>query len=128
MIADLEAKKAVDSRNRLGIVSSDSQFCTSLRILGIVCDFAVQPFHGLYARRRRGMDKHRNGKIPLRKPNCDHRQVLADSLLRSRIGRLIALYLDRAPVSQEMEMMSRFLVTKAHSLIATGVYARKMVL
>jgi hypothetical protein len=53
--------------------------------------------------------------------------MLADSVLASRIGELVALYLDSAAISQEMEMMSRFLVTKTHTLIATGVYARKIV-
>ena len=53
--------------------------------------------------------------------------MLADSLLASRIGGLVALYLDSATVSQEMEMMRRFLVTKTHTLIATGVYSRKIV-
>jgi thioredoxin reductase len=36
------------------------------------------------------------------------------------------LYLDSATVSQKMEMMSCFLVTKTHALIATGVSARKI--
>jgi hypothetical protein len=53
--------------------------------------------------------------------------MLTDSLLTSCIRRLVALYLDSTTLSQEMEMMSRFLVTEAHPLIATGVYARKVV-
>jgi hypothetical protein len=73
------------------------------------------------------MDKHRNGKIAFRKLYCDHRQVLADSLLTSRIGGLVALYLDRAAVDQEKEMMSRFLVTEPHTLVATSFYAGKIV-
>jgi hypothetical protein len=54
-------------------------------------------------------------------------QMPTDNLLASFIGGLVALYLDSATVSQEMEMMSRFLVTKTHALIATGAYARKVV-
>jgi hypothetical protein len=37
------------------------------------------------------------------------------------------LYLDSTTVSQEMEMMSRFLVTKSHALVATGVDVGKIV-
>src|SRR6202162_3987749 len=128
MIVDLEAEKAVDSSKCLGIVSGHSQLRTTLGILGLICDLAFQPLHGLYAWRYRGMDKHRNGKIALGKLYGDHRQMLTDSLLGSCIGGLVALYLDSATVSQKMEMMSRFLVTKTHALITTGAYARKMVL
>jgi hypothetical protein len=128
MILDLEAEKSVNSSKRLGIASGYSHLRTAVGIFGLICDFDCQPFHVLYAWWHRGMDKHRNGKIALRKHYCDHRQMLADSLLASPIGGLVALYLDSAAVGQEMEMMSRFLVTKAHTLIATGVYAAKIVL
>ena len=127
MLVDLESEKAVDSGKCLGIVSGHSQLRAVLGILGLVCDLAFQLLHGLYARRNLGMDKHRNGKIALGKLNCDYRQVLTDSLLASCIGGLVALYLDGATVSQKMEMMSCFLATKTHALIATGVYARKTV-
>ena len=127
MIVDLEPEKAVDRGKRLGIVSGHSQLRTALGILGLICDLAFQPLHGLHAWRDRGMDKHRNGKIALGKLYCDHRQMLTDSLLASRIGGLVALYLDSATVGQKMEMMSSLLVTKTHALIATGVYALKIV-
>ena len=127
MILDLEAEKAVDSNKRLGIVSGYSQLRPTLGIFGLICDLAFQPLHGLYAWRHRGMDKHRNGKIALGKLYCDHRQMLTDSLLASCIGGLVALYLDSTTVSQEMEMMSRFLVTETHPLIATGVHSGKIV-
>ena len=54
--------------------------------------------------------------------------MLADSLLASRTSGLVTLNLDSTAVSQKMEMMSRFLVTETHPLIATGVHARKIVL
>jgi hypothetical protein len=127
MISDLEAEKAVDSSKCLGIVSGHSQLRTVLGIFGLICDLAFQPIHGLYAWRHRGMDKHRNGKIALGKLYGDHRQMLTDSLLASCIGGLVALYLDSATVSQKMEMMSRFLVTETHPLVATGVHAGKIV-
>ncbi len=127
MIVDLEAEKTVDSIKCLGIVSGHSQSRTALRILGNIGDPAFQPLHDLYAWRQRGMDKHRNGKIAFRELYGDHRQMLADSLLASRIGGLVALYLDRAAVDQEKEMMSRFLVTETHTLVATGVYAGSIV-
>ena len=53
--------------------------------------------------------------------------MLTDSLLASRIGGLVTLYLDSATVSQKMEMMGRLLVTKSHALVATGVDAGKIV-
>ena len=127
MIVNLEAEKAVDSSKCLGIVSGHSQLRTALGILGLICDFAFQPLHRLYAWRHRGMDKHRNGKIALGELYCNHRQMLTDSLLASCIGGLVALYLDSTTVSQEMEMMSRFLVTETHPLIATGVHSGKIV-
>ena len=49
------------------------------------------------------------------------------ALLASCIRSLIALYLDSTAVSQKMEMMSCFLVTETHALIATGIYACKIV-
>ena len=91
MILDLEAEKAVDSNKRLGIVSGYSQLRTTFGILGLIGDFAFQLLHSLYTWRYRGMDKHRNIKIALGEFYCDHRQMLADSLLASRIGGLVAL-------------------------------------
>ena len=128
MIVNLETEKAVDSSKRLGFASGYSQLCAVLGILGLICDLAFQSFHVLYAWGDRGVDKHRNGKIALGKLYCDHRQMLADSLLASCIGGLVALNLDHTALGQEMEMMSRFLVTETHPLIATGVHARKIVL
>jgi len=128
MILDLEAEKAVDSSKRLGVVNAYSQLCAALGILGLICDLAFQSLHVLYAWRDRGVDKHRNGKVALGKLYGDHRQMLADSLLASCISGLVALNLDSTTVSQEMEMMSRFLVTETHPLITTGVHARKIVL
>jgi hypothetical protein len=127
MILNLETEKAMDSSKRLGIVSGYSQLRTTFGILGLIGDIAFQPLHGLYTWRHGGMDKHRNSKIALGKLYCDHRQMLADSLLARRIGGPVSFYLDCAAVSQEMEMMGRLLVTKTHALVATGVYARKMV-
>src|SRR6516165_7664837 len=128
MIPDLEAEKAVDSSKRLGVVSGYSQLCSVIGILGLICDLAFQSLHVLYAWRGRGVDKHRNGKVALGKLYCDHRQMLSDSLLASGISGLVALNLDSTAVSQKMEMMSRFLVTETHPLIATDVHARKIVL
>jgi hypothetical protein len=127
MILNLEAEKSVDSSKRLGILGSYAELCTARRVLGLICDLAFQPLHGLYAWRHRGVDKHRNGKIAFGKLYCNHRQMLTDSLLASCIRGLVALYLDSTTVSQEVEMMSRFLVTETHSLIAAGVHARKIV-
>ena len=127
VIVNLEAEKAVDSSKRLGIVSGYSQLRTTLGILGLIGDLAFQLLHGLYTWWHRGMDKHRNGKIALGELYCDHRQVLTDSLLTSCIRGLVALYLNSTTVSQEMEMVSRFLATETHPLIATGIYASKMV-
>ena len=79
MILDLEAEKAVDSNKRLGIVSGYSQLRPTLGIFGLICDLAFQLLHSLYTWRNRGMNKHRNGKIALRKLYCDHRQMLTDS-------------------------------------------------
>jgi len=128
MVLDLESEKAVDGSNRLGVVRGYSQLRTILSILGSVCDLAFQSLHVLYAWRDRGVDKHRNGKVALGKLYCDHRQVLTDGLSGCGIRDLIALNLNSAAVRQKMEMMGCFLVTKAHTLIATGVYARKIVL
>ncbi len=100
MILNLETEKAVDSSKRLGIVSGYSQLRTALGILGLIGDLAFQLLHRLYTWRHGGMDKHRNGKIALGKLYCDHRQMLADSFLASRIGGLVALYFDGAAVSQ----------------------------
>ena len=99
MILNLETEKAVDSGKRLGIVSGYSQLRTALGILGLIGDLAFQLLHGL-TWRHGGMDKHRNGKITLGKPYSDHCQMLSDSVLASRIGGFIALYLDGAAVSE----------------------------
>jgi hypothetical protein len=127
MILNLETEKAVDSSKRLGIVSGYPQLRTALGVLGLIGDLGFQSLDGLYAWRHRGMDEHRNGKIALGELYCDHRQMLADSVLASRIGGLVALYLDSAAVSKEMEMVGCLLVAKTHTLIATGIYALKMV-
>jgi hypothetical protein len=127
MILDLEREKAVDSSNGLGVLSGYSQLRAALRILRLICDLAFQPLHRLYTWGHRGMDKHRNIKIALGEFYRDHRQMPTDGLLASCIGGLVALYLDSTAVSQKTEMMSCFLVTKAHALIATGIYAGKIV-
>jgi hypothetical protein len=126
MILNLETEKAMDSSKRLGIVSGYSQLRTALGILGLIGDLAFQLFHGLHARRYRSMDKHGNGKIGFGKLYGDHRQMLADSLLCSCIGGLAALYLDSATVSQKMEVVGCLFVAKTHTLVTTGVYARKV--
>jgi len=121
MILDLEAEKTVDSSKRLGIVSDYAQLRSAHGILGLIGDLAFQLVHGLYTWRHSGMDKHWNSKIALRKLYCDHRQMLTDSLLASCIGGLVALYLDSTAVSQEMEIMSRQLVTKTHAFVTAYV-------
>jgi hypothetical protein len=125
MILNLETEKAMGSSKRFGIVSDYSQLRTTLGILGLIGDLAFQLFHGLYTRRYRGMDKHWNGKIAFGLYG-DHRQMLADSLLCSCIGGLAALYLDSATVSQKMEVVGCLFVAKTHTLVTTGVYARKV--
>ena len=100
MILNLKTEKAVDSGKRLGIVSGYSQLRTALGILGLIGDIAFQLLHGVYTWRHVGMDKHRNRKITLGKPYSDHCQMLSDSVLASRIGGFIALYLDGAAVSE----------------------------
>ena len=127
MILNLETEKAVDSSKRLGIVSGYSQLRTTLGILGLIGDLAFQLLHGLYTWRHRGMDKHRNGKIALGELYRDHRQMLTNSLLANRIGGPVGFYLDCTAVSQEMEVVGCLFVAKTHTLIATGIYARKMV-
>lgn len=122
MILDLEAEKTVDSSKCLGIASGYSHLRTAVGIFGFICDLAFQPLHVLYAWWHRGMDKYRNGKIASRKHYCDHRQMLTDSLTTSCIRRFVASYLDSTTVRQKTEMMSRFLMTETHSLIASLVY------
>jgi hypothetical protein len=58
MVSDLEAEKAVDSSKRLGVLSVHSQLRTALSILGLICDFAFQPLHGLHARRYRAKEAY----------------------------------------------------------------------
>jgi len=125
MILNLEAKKAVDSSECLGVVSGYSQLGAMRGILCLVGDLAFQSLHGLHPWRDGGMDKHGNGKVALGKPNGDHRQMLTNSLAGCVICGFVALYLDSTAVCQEMEMMGGLLMTKAHSLIAAGVYAHR---
>ena len=127
MVVDLEAEKAVDSSKCLGIVSGHSQLRTELGILGLICDLAFQPLHSLYAWRHRGMDKHRNGEIALGELCRNHCQMLTNGLLANCIGGPVRFYLDCTAVSQEMEVVGCLFVAKTHTLIATGIYARKMV-
>src|SRR6516165_5906298 len=72
------------------------------------------------------MDEHRYSKIALGKPNRDHRQMLTNSLLAFRVSGFVAVNLNSTTVSKKMEMMSCFLVTKTHTLIATSVYTLRM--
>ena len=127
MISDLEAEKAVDSSKCLGIVSGYSQLRTTLGILGLIGDLAFQLLHSLYTWRHRGMDKHRNGEIALGELCRDHCQMLTNGLLANCIGGSVRFYLDCAAVSQEMEVVGCLFVAKTHTLIATGIYASKMV-
>ena len=126
MILNLEAKKPVDSTKSFGVVSGYPQLRALHSILGLVDDLAFQSLHSLHARWDSGMDKHWNGKVALSKFSGDHRQMPTDSLLAIFVGWPVALYLDSTAISKKMEMMGRLLVTKAHRLIATGVYARRM--
>ena len=72
------------------------------------------------------MDEHRDGEIALGKPDRDHRQMLTNSRLAFRISGFVAVNLNSTTVSKKMEMMSCFLVTKTHTLIATSVYTLRM--
>jgi hypothetical protein len=126
MILDLEAEKAMDSRKCFGVVSGYPQLCTMLSILCLIRDLALQSLHVLYSRWIRGMYKHPNGKVTLGELHCDHRQVLADSLLACRISGVVTLYLNSTTIRKKMEMVSRLLVTKTHTLIATSFYGIRM--
>ena len=53
--------------------------------------------------------------------------MLTNGLLANCIGGSVRFYLDCAAVSQEMEVVGCLFVAKTHTLIATGIYARKMV-
>jgi len=58
--------KAVYSGSRLGIASRYTQLRTARAILGCIHYLTLQPLHGLYAWRYRGMEKHWNREIALR--------------------------------------------------------------
>src|SRR5215469_4279259 len=128
MLLNLEAEKTVDSSKCLSVVSRYPQLRAVSSILGLIGDFVFQSLHGLNTWRDSGMDKHRYVKIALGKFNGNHRQMLTNSLLASSIRGFVALNLDSTAVCQEMEMMGRLFVTKAHSLVAPCIHARKMVL
>ena len=53
--------------------------------------------------------------------------MITNGFLALGVGCVITRYFDRSAIGKEMEVMGRPLVTKTHALIATGVYARKMV-
>ena len=52
--------------------------------------------------------------------------MLTNSLLASRVGGFVALYLNGPAISEQMEMMGGLLVAEAHTLIATSVYNFRM--
>ena len=128
MILNLEKEKAVDSSKRFGIVSGYSQLRTALGILGLIGNLAFQLLHGLYTWGQGGMDKHRNGKIALGELYRNHCQMLPNGLLANCIGGPGNFYFDCTAVGQEMEVVGCLFVAKTHTLIAAGIYARKMVL
>ena len=127
MILNLEKEKAVDSSKRFSIVSGHSQLRTALGILGLIGDLAFQLLHGFYTWRHRVMDKHRNGKIALGELCRNHCQMLTNGLLANCIGGSVSFYLDCTAVVQEMEVVGCLFVAKTYTLIAAGIYARKMV-
>ena len=53
--------------------------------------------------------------------------MLTNGLLANGIGGPVRFYLDCTAVSQEMEVVGCLFVAKTHTLIPTGIYARKMV-
>jgi hypothetical protein len=53
--------------------------------------------------------------------------MLTNGLLANCIGGPVRFYLDCTAVSQEMEVVGCLFVAKTHTLIATGIDARKMV-
>lgn len=127
MILNLEAEKTVDSSKRLGVVSGYSQLRTTLSILGLIVDLTFQLLHGLYTWWHRCVDKHRNGKIALGELYRDHCQMLTNGLLANCVAGPVRFYLDRTALSQEMEVVGCLFAVKTHTLIATGIYTRKMV-
>ena len=119
MIVDLEAEKAVNSSKRLGVVSAYSQLCAVLGILGLICDLAFQTLYVLYAWRDRRVDKHRNSKVALGKFYCDHCQMLADSLLASRIKRQ-PISLARFIVPRNVQIARRCRMIKPSRIFEPG--------
>ena len=53
--------------------------------------------------------------------------MITNGLLAIGVCGVITRYFDRTPIGKEMEVMAHLFVTKAHALIATGVYTRKMI-
>ena len=53
--------------------------------------------------------------------------MITNGFLTNGVGCVITRYLDRSSVNKKVEVMGRPLVTKTHALIATCVYACKMV-
>ena len=106
MVLDLKAKKVVNGDQCFRIAGSNSQLRAPVSVLGVICDFTLQPLHLPYTRRRGSMNEHRDGKIALPKPTRDHRQVTTNSALGSGIRGLVALDFDRTAIGEKVKVMS----------------------
>ena len=53
--------------------------------------------------------------------------MITNGFLAIGVRRVITRYFDRSPVGKQMEVVGRLFVAKTHALIATDIYARKMI-
>ena len=118
MVTDLKAKKFVYCGEGIGVLGEDADAGTAARIFQRVMNVVAELFHGRGAGRILGVDKHWSGKITGGKHFYDVSEVGADFIASRGILGGVRFDFDGAAIAVEEEVVSRFVVGKAHDMIA----------
>jgi hypothetical protein len=118
MVTDLKTEKFVNGGESIGVLGKDADAGTAARIFQRVMNVVTELFHGCGAGRILCVDKHGSGKITGGKHFYDMAEVGADFIASRGVLGGVRFDFDGAAIGVEEEVVGRFVVGKAHDVIA----------
>ena len=124
MLPDLEAQEIPDCLTGLGIGGANQNSSSSVCELDFVEHLLSQALHDIDARRRLIVNKHWDIEITRTKGAGDVFQMHSDLIDTGFVVGRVSADLNHSTIFCEEEMVSDFLLVKAHALIAAVLEVR----
>src|ERR1035437_380012 len=119
VLGNLESQEFMHSLHGPRTTSMNSNPASRVCRFKVIVNLIAQFGHRWHSRRRFVVNEHWNFEIAVRKHLCDVREMLADLIPHAGVLRVIASYFYCATVRQQSEMVSRRLLRKSHTLLAS---------